>query len=742
MAPKAGPSFVVPALLVLGVLALPATALAHASLVRAQPADGSVVETAPPSIRLTFDDAIRTQPGVRAVDASGSSVLGGQPRLVGRRTLVIPVRSDLRRGGYTVLWRVLSDDGHQVAGVTTFAVGAGQPRPRPALTAASERRAVPGVERWVFLSGVLLAVGLSLFRIAMPRAAAPSLRLLCVGFALSAGGGAALVARTSLGTRFGLVVAIAVAVAVAGLLAALAAGFVPRLAVGAWTCGLALVAAPSASGHALDPERSRVELPIDVLHVAASSVWFGGAVALAVGARHGALRESALRRFSALALLSVGVIGVTGVVRAFSELSSVGQVIHTSYGRLLLVKTALLTMLVAFGWTNRYRLIPTLSNSERRLRLNLRAEALLLVAVIGAVALLTQTRPGRDHVLVAPAAAANAQPSATPEEAVVLAQDGRDLELAGQAANALSVDGRSVMWETVPDEGGSSALVERSLDSRRTRVLVRNVAPLYGLAATTASIVYATGTTPTHLVALNGTSGRRIVLTASLAAPFAWRGERVAWAEERDGRQRVVVYDLRRHARWTAADLPVCAGPLCYRIDGITLARRGVVFARSAVGTQPSFVVRRAFAATRPESVKVERDPQPDLVPSATGAAYYALDRGWYRWNFGSRRPLLLRRFPNPSQYPISYDGRRWLLLQHRGCNDTVVEQLESGRLETFASTARALTVAGVRTRVCVRFQGLTTAGAHPVTTWLVLPLESHAAGATGVIEVGGKTQQ
>ena len=735
------PRLLLPSFALLGALvalAVPTAAFAHANLIRVTPADGSAVKTAPASIRLLFDDVIRTEPGIRAVDNAGSSVLGGSPRVAGGRTLVIPLRAGLRRGGYTVLWRVLSDDGHQVAGVTTFAVGVGQPPPRPVLAKPSESRVVPGFERWLFLGGILLAVGLSLFRIAMPRDAAPSLRLLVLGFALAAGGGAALVARTSLSTRFGLVIAIAVCVAVVGAGVSLAARFVRRLAAGAWACGLALVAAPSASGHALDPGRSRIELPIDVLHVAASSVWFGGVVALAFAARHGEFRERALRRFSALALLSIGVIGVTGVVRAVSELSSIAQITETGYGRLLLVKTGLFAVLVVLGWTNRYRLVPTLAKSAQQLRRNLRAEALLFVGLIAAVAFLTQTRPGRDQALAAPPAAARVQPPATPEEAVVLAQAAQGFELAGQAANSVSVDGRSVLWETVPEEGGSSVLVERNLDDQRTRVLARNVAPLYGLAATAQSIVYANGAAPAHLVALDRRTGRRTVLSDALAAPFAWRGDRVAWAEERGGRQRVVVYDLRRRKPSTAADLPVCMGQLCYRVDGVTLADRGVVFTRGAVGPQPSFVVRREFGASRPTSVKIEHDPQPDLVPSATGAVYYALNHGWYRWNFGAKRPLRIPELAQPSLYPIAYDGRKWFLLRHRGCDDSVVERSGSGGTATVASPARALSIAGVRTKVCVRFANLTWAEKHPVTTWIVLPRATHPEGATGVVVLGG----
>ncbi|MFL5926533.1 MAG: copper resistance CopC/CopD family protein, partial [Gaiellaceae bacterium] len=503
-------------------LVVPAVALAHASLVGAQPADGAVVRDPPAAVRLFFDDAIRAQQGIRAVRNSGGSVLGGRAHVVGGRELVIPLRGRLRRGGYTVLWRVLADDGHPVAGITTFAVGAGEPRPQAVLAAPSEERAVPGFERWLFLSGVLLAVGLSVFRLAMPREAAPSLRLLAAGFVLTAVGGAALVERTSLSTRFGVVVAVAVGVAVVGAAAALAAGVLPPLASVAWLCGLALVLAPSASGHALDRGTPRLEFPVDVLHVAASSVWFGGLVALVVAARRGVFREHVVRRFSTLALVAVGVIGATGLIRAFSELSSIGQVWGTSYGRLLIAKTGLFVALIFFGWANRHRFVPALARSAPRLRRNLGAEIVLLLGLIAVVAILTQSRPGRDRAVAAAAAAtlrARAAPEA-PDEAVVLAQTRRSLELAGGAASGLSLSGHSLLWETVPDDtGGPTVLAERNLDTRHTRILVRGVASQYGLAATNDSIVYATATVPVRLVAIDRRSGRRSVLAHALAAP-------------------------------------------------------------------------------------------------------------------------------------------------------------------------------------------------------------------------------
>lgn len=724
-------------------LATPAGAFAHARLLRVVPADGAVVGSAPVAVHLFFNETIRPLQGMRAVRNGGGSVLGAPAHVVSGGELVIPLRRPLEPGAYTVLWRALSDDGHPVAGITTFAVGAGQPRPQPTLVVPSEHRAVPGFERWLFLSGVLLAVGFAAFRVTMPRAAAPALRLLAFAFVLTGAGGGALVARGSLSTRFGLVVAVAVGIAILGTIACLASAVVPQLATVAWSCGLALVVAPSAAGHALDPGRSRLEFPVDVLHVAGSSVWFGGVVALVYGSRLGAFREEVVRRFSTLAGVAVAVIGVTGLVRAFGELSSFGQVWGTSYGRLLIAKTGLFSVLIVFGWANRHHAIPALARSMQLLRRNLVAEIVLLLGLVAVVALLTQSRPGRDRILATPAASAAASTSAgtrsapaTPREAVVLAQVGHGLELAGQGVGGQSVDGRSVLWESVPgEEGGPAAVVERDLATRRTRTIAVGIASQYGLVATRRSIVYATGPAPVRLIALDRRSGRRTVLSDSLAAPFVWRGDRVAWVEQRGARQRVVVYDLRRQTAWTAADLPNCVGRRCYRIEGITLAERGVVFARGAVGAETSFVLRRLFSGRRLESVRIEQDAQPDLVPSANGAFYYVLDRGWYRWDFASSRPSLAAA---PDSFrPIAYDGHRWLSIQQEGCDDALVEGLVSGPTSSVVSSGRVRDVAGVQTGVCVRFQGVTFAGGRPVTTWIVVPRASHAAGAIGVIVIG-----
>src|SRR5581483_222633 len=85
-------------------LAFPAAASAHAWLVGSKPADGAVLATPPGDVRLLFDDDVRPAGGAAAVDAKGRSVLAGpERRLAGNpRAIVVPLRSGLARGAYTV----------------------------------------------------------------------------------------------------------------------------------------------------------------------------------------------------------------------------------------------------------------------------------------------------------------------------------------------------------------------------------------------------------------------------------------------------------------------------------------------------------------------------------------------------------------------------------------------------------------------------------------------------------------
>ncbi|MFL6012358.1 MAG: copper resistance CopC/CopD family protein [Gaiellaceae bacterium] len=418
---------------------------------RTVPESGAVLATAPAAVRVVFDDDVRVAAGIKAIRNGDGSVLGGKPHVVGSRVLVVPLRAQLADGDYTVLWRAVSDDGHTIAGVIALGVGAGRAPPTAALSVGGGPSTKDVVSRWLLFAGLLTAVGAAFFRFVVGDV---PLRLMLGAFLLVFVGVSGLLHDVPVSSRFGGAMAASAIVAAIGALLAAIAPVYRALAPAAFAVALLLLPLPSIAGHALDRGRSPLEVVADVLHVAAASVWVGGLLALGLSLRS-VERSVALRRFSNIALVSVALLAVTGVVRALSELDSVSQLWSTGYGRVLIVKTALLAALVGLGWVNRYRLVPRMSLPA--LRRNIAAELVLLAGLVVAVAVLTDLRPGRDRTAVA--AVASGPPPPPAKEMVVQAQEAGDLAVAlavrppGEEVIVLGPDGQGVNGVSVTING-------------------------------------------------------------------------------------------------------------------------------------------------------------------------------------------------------------------------------------------------------------------------------------------------
>lgn len=443
-------------------LALPVAASAHAYLLSSKPADRSVLASPPREVTFEFTEPVRPAPGIAAIRNNGGSVLDGHARARGRE-LVIPLRSGLEDGVYTVRWRVLSDDGHETGGVMAFGVGS-DVAVQPSLSAGSTG-AGPGqyAVRWLLLLGLLVAAGAAVFQIVVwdPTVAEekiPGARIAvplpAAGFVLAACGAGGLLWLTHAGwdTRFGRVMVIGIGIAACGL-AFLAVPLLRRL----WVLpALALLPLPTLSGHALDQGRSAFALVLDVAHVTAAAVWIGGLAALAMSlwAGDGSLRLPLARRFSGLALASVILLAGTGVGRALQELDSFSQLWTTGYGRAILVKTGLLAALIVLAARNR---LFFLAGPVERLRRGVTAEGALLVGLVVAVAVLTALPPGRTTAAAARLQAvkpAPVKPTLPPKGALVLAKETGSLAVA-LAAEPLP-HGRLRLTATIvgPDDTG------------------------------------------------------------------------------------------------------------------------------------------------------------------------------------------------------------------------------------------------------------------------------------------------
>ena len=123
-------------------------ASAHASLIKATPADGATLTSAPTQVVLQFDDPVSTSFATLVVTGpDGHDVMTGKPSVSGS-TVTGDLEGGLAPGAYRTSFRVVSDDGHPVSGQLRFTLrlpataspsasapaGSGTPSPQPTPT--------------------------------------------------------------------------------------------------------------------------------------------------------------------------------------------------------------------------------------------------------------------------------------------------------------------------------------------------------------------------------------------------------------------------------------------------------------------------------------------------------------------------------------------------------------------------------------------------------------------------------
>ncbi|MCX2729056.1 CopD family protein [Saccharopolyspora sp. NFXS83] len=124
------------------------------------------------------------------------------------------------------------------------------------------------------------------------------------------------------------------------------------------------------TGHATDWEYHNLSMVSVQLHVLAAAVWAGGlaAITLFVAPHRGPLATT-LPRYSRLATAAITVVAVTGLFNGLTELTATGigldGLVTTGYGRIVLLKTALLALLAGLGGHARYRLLPRIERHQR-----------------------------------------------------------------------------------------------------------------------------------------------------------------------------------------------------------------------------------------------------------------------------------------------------------------------------------------------------------------------------------------
>jgi copper transport protein len=434
----------------LAALCPPHPAAAHATLLRADPAIGGSFAAGPEAITLWFSEPVEPDYSrVVVVHADGSLLPAGELERVGDGpdpALRLALPEAPGPGSYTVVWSTLSSvDGHVSEGYFSFTVGEAL-LPSPATEAAlardaSSRDALPvGIDaaaRWLNLLGQGVIAGgiIFLLVVLLPltsgvpahrwrRLLGGAFGVLVVGHLASAlvqalnatGTGVSdtldvplvtLLTETRYGTlwlaRSGLLAALGL------LLWKLTRGeLLPSNGHGqlVWNVtGIvsALVLATTSLGShaAAGSGNGSLALLNDWLHLLATSIWAGGLAGLVVTLPRFGAPRALLARFSALSLGAVGVLTVTGFIAARREVVGWDGIVATPYGMWLTLKLALVVAALGFGAWHLLVAQPALDAAApgriiRGLRRTLRFEALLVIGVVAAAALLTATVPARD----------------------------------------------------------------------------------------------------------------------------------------------------------------------------------------------------------------------------------------------------------------------------------------------------------------------------------------------------------
>lgn len=348
------------------------TGSAHSTLTSASPAPDSRVTTAPGEIELAFNERLENKGyAIRVYDRKGLPVTSNEAELDPGRRVIRLALPPLEDGSYTVTYRLLSADGHPVRASYVFTLGL-QTEANMGYASASRlheehdlgRNAPYWIVRGLYYLGLLAATGWVGLRVyAAPLVAANRRRYVLVRKILLGFNLAALLllawndyVRLSdsleaselpllLGTSIGLSYAIAIPAAVAGL---------PivgrwRTADAAWV--LLLFAAKGLNGHAMGYSVPWVTYLLDVLHLAAASLWAGVLLAFAGFGTKRLIGQygSEASRLSNAAFLAVLLLAASGLAAAALYTDGFGRLLDSQWGRLMVAKSFAVLLVLAAG---------------------------------------------------------------------------------------------------------------------------------------------------------------------------------------------------------------------------------------------------------------------------------------------------------------------------------------------------------------------------------------------------------
>jgi copper transport protein len=387
----------------------------HATLTSAEPRDGAMLAAAPSELVLTFNEPVA--PLVFTLVAPDGTSDTPAVETAERIVRLRPTRP-LADGTSILSWRVVSADGHPVAGSMTFSV-----RVRTATSGAEANVQSPSLRMAIWTCRVLIYIGLFIgiggvfflcwsdAKIDFRRGSAVALSAGFVALMLSlalvgldalgrplSGLVAGEVWRAGYATSFGLTASIATvgfAVGFAALL--IESQRLARIASAAAVVCAALALA--SSGHASAAPPQALMRPSVFIHAAAVALWAGSLAPLLLSLGSDVRGTTALRRFSAVAPYVVAALVGSGVALAIVQIAQPAALWESAYGNVFSLKMAAILAIAPLAIFNRFILTPRVIRGSRKARRQMRgmiaAELTLALIIFGLVGLWRFTPPPR-----------------------------------------------------------------------------------------------------------------------------------------------------------------------------------------------------------------------------------------------------------------------------------------------------------------------------------------------------------
>jgi putative copper export protein/methionine-rich copper-binding protein CopC/mono/diheme cytochrome c family protein len=429
---------------------------AHAALDSSSPTSGEVVATAPTEISASFTERLdRSYSRLELYDQNGNLVDGAQlVEGADEYTMLLKLPGGLANGTYSVLWRTLSkDDGHSAQNYFAFTIGSDADivtvtPPSTSLDTGDAPQWAKTLSRWLALIGLAALIALwpvwtfvirpalspvwhqapeairriQRYAVAAVIAAIVGSAVALIVQALTLNDGSILdrIVNTLGQTRYGrlALLRLGLFLFLGLLLSTCAWWFRNRRKVESTLALVASLALPipfSLIAHAYAQSSGRnVSVLADYFHLLGFGIWFGGLLMLVLillpivrgvspTERRDVLRI-ALPRFSAIALTSWGVLGLTGFYAGWLHVGNLAALRDTDYGKSLIVKLAFLFVTLILAAINLVIVSKRIASNadaiwHKRLSMLVTAEVVLVLAALIAVGQMTSLQPARDQIV-------------------------------------------------------------------------------------------------------------------------------------------------------------------------------------------------------------------------------------------------------------------------------------------------------------------------------------------------------